>query len=151
MQTEQTPFRAFENAPTSFARCFNDECPLSAQCLRRFVGQNEQGQPAIGLCVYPFDATAANCPHFRDVAKVQMAWGFDPLFHDVLERHATALRRRLFSYCGTETAYYRYNRGDKHLTPAQQQDILAIFAEYGYDPATLAFAHYAAEYNFYDA
>ena len=77
-----------------------------------------------------------------------MAWGFEPLFYNVLERHAVALRRRLFNYCGTETAYYRYNRGDKHLTPAQQQDILDIFAEYGYDPATLSFAHYTDEYNF---
>jgi hypothetical protein len=33
---------------------------------------------------------------------------------------------------GSHTSYYRYHRGEKLLTPEQQQWILDLFAQYGY-------------------
>ncbi|MDY6033294.1 MAG: DUF6078 family protein, partial [Alloprevotella sp.] len=45
------------------------------------------------------------------------------------------------------TSYYRYQRGERLLTPEQQQWILKLFASKGYTDQLL-FEHYVESYDF---
>ena len=63
---------------------------------------------------------------------IHAAWGFNSLFEDVKHADYTPLRETIKNYLGSHTSYYRYHRGEKLLTPEQQQWILDLFAQYGY-------------------
>ncbi|MBR1732263.1 MAG: hypothetical protein IJ729_00770, partial [Alloprevotella sp.] len=82
---------------------------------------------------------------------VRTAWGFRSLFRDVLARHAPSLRSSLMGLLGSESTYYRYHRGERRLTPEQQQEVARIFRRYGYGDAAVTFDHYREEIDFSDA
>lgn len=140
----------YDKVPRFYARCFLDSCPRAAECMRYAVGQCAPEKAACGHCVFPQSLNAeGGCPYFRPKRVSRSAWGFKSLFRDVLARDSVSLRRALMDYFGSRSTYYRYNRGQQLLTPGQQQEVLAIFARFGYDPATLSFEHYVNEIAFF--
>ena len=133
----------YHEVPSGYARCFCDSCPRAAECLRHAVGSLAPARAAVGPCVFPQSATVpGGCPYFRPMRTQRMAWGFRYLFRDVLARDSATLRAKVMAYLGSRSTYYRCHSGQRLLTPRQQQDILALFAARGYDPATLTFDHY---------
>ena len=49
-------------------------------------------------------------------------------------------------YLGSRGTYYRYQSGERLLTPEQQQKILQLFTAKGYNG--LSFEHYVETYDF---
>ena len=140
----------YAKVPRFYARCFLDSCPRAAECMHYSVGQCAPDKPATGTCVFPQSMNAeGGCPYFRPKRVIRSAWGFNSLFRDVLARDSVSLRRELIRYFKSRSTYYRYNRGQQLLTPGQQQEVLDIFARFGYDPETLSFDHYIKEIAFF--
>ena len=54
---------------------------------------------------------------------------------------------RMKAYLGGHGTYYRYNRGEKLLTPEQQEWILRLFTRYGYSE-NLSFEGYCDVMDF---
>ena len=136
-----------EKVPATYARCFLSNCPLSDRCLRHLAGQHLLPNQQMGPAVYPTALNGDQCPMFREIRYIRAAYGFKTLFKDVKLKDSNPLREALYQYLGSITTYYRYQRGERMLTPEQQQWILTLFASKGYTDQ-LFFEHYVDTYDF---
>ena len=138
----------FKEVPTDYRLCFNADCPRREGCLRWVAGLKVPASLPCGPAVYPTALGAdGQCRFYQKAEPQRMAWGFSKLFHNVLARHVQGLRLGLVQYLGSKTAYYRYNRGDRLLTPVQQAWIIDYFRKAGY-AEEIGFDGYATTYDF---
>ena len=138
--TLQQPFN-FSDVPVSWLLCFCEGCPRHAECLRYAAGQYVPNDLTWGPSVYPVAWHQGSCQHFKPIRIIHAAYGFKQLFQEVKQKDYTPLREQMKAYLGGHGTYYRYNRGERLLTPEQQQWILNLFARYGYKE-NLAFDYY---------
>lgn len=145
-KTLQLPFD-FACVPPQWQLCFCEECPRHAECLRFLASQYAPDSLTWGPAIYPAAYKNGACPHFKEASVKRMAYGFKLLFKEVKQKDYTHLREQMKSYLGSHGAYYRYNRGEKLLTPEQQQWIINLFRTYGYTE-NLTFEQYREVYDF---
>lgn len=122
------------NVPSDYLYCFNVGCPRAKDCIRHFAAEHIDASVKVGSAVFPTALLGdGGCDRFKQKRIIKAAWGFAPLFADVKERDGSTLRSRLKSFLGGNGTYYRFNRGERLLTPEQQEWILSLFRQYGYD------------------
>lgn len=131
----------FDEVPRSWCFCFCEGCRKHDDCLRYQTGLLVPDSMTWGEAVFPTAHKKSDCPHFKPIRIIHAAYGFAPLFSNVKQKDYTPLREKLKAYLGGHGTYYRYNRGERLLTPEQQQSILNLFASYGYTEG-LSFEHY---------
>ena len=136
--------------PSTFPLCFNSSCPRKATCLRYVAGAQLPDTKLYALSVLP-RALQPNgtCPMYRDSTPIKGAYGFSTLFSNVRKKDVSNIRAKMMEILGSQTGYYRYNNGTRLLLPAQQEQILTLFREYGYQEH-LRFDHYCETYDFTD-
>lgn len=138
----------FSRLPASYKRCFLTNCPRRNECLRAKVTDHVAKGEKWGPAVYPAAlGEDGSCGFFRTGEPIVMAWGFGKLYYNTFGRDEKYLRSAIKAYLGSETSYYRVNRGEKLLTPEQQEHILHIFRKRGYTEG-VEFEHYVRTYNF---
>lgn len=143
----ETDFQ-FSDVPTGYQLCFNKECPHKETCLRWVAANKVPNTLKWGPAVYPTALEAdGKCPYFHKATPKRMAWGFGNLFYDVLQRDAKGIRIGLQEYLGGRSNFYRYARGEKMLSPEQQEWILDYFRKRGYTK-NLTFQNYYVTYDF---
>ena len=135
-----------EKVPATYARCFLSNCPRSDRCLRHLTGQHLLPNQQIGPAVYPTALNGDQCPMFREIRYIRAAYGFKTLLKEVKVTDGPALRKAIMDYLGSRGTYYRYQSGERLLTPEQQQKILQLFTAKGYNG--LSFEHYVETYDF---
>lgn len=119
--------------PVGYRYCFNTGCPRESTCMRHFAAEHVSPQTTVGRAVFPTALQAdGSCKEFKEKRVIRAAWGFTKLFRDVKERHASLLRGKIKAYLGGNGTYYRYQHGERLLTPEQQQWIFDLFRKYGY-------------------
>ena len=66
---------------------------------------------------------------------MSLVWaaGFSHLFDCVMKKDFTSMRKGLTSYLHGVKFYYEYKRGDRPLSPEQQQWIRKFVKSYGYE------------------
>ena len=101
-----------------------------------------------GNAVYPTAKKGSQCKLYKEIRVINGAYGFKSLFSEVKQKDYTPLRDQIKDYLGGHGTFYRYNSGDKLLTPEQQQWILNLFDSYGYKKEDLAFEHYKDAIDF---
>lgn len=139
----------FKDVPHGWQMCFNVECPRREDCLRWVAATKMPSTVKWGPAIYPTALEEdGKCRFFYRAEPRQMAWGFSKLFYNVLNRHAVSLRHYMKVYLNGHANYYRYNRGDKLLTPEQQAHILNLFRKMGYEKG-LEFDGYVTAYDFH--
>lgn len=122
-----------KNIPNDFRRCVVDGCPAVATCLRH-VAYDESTEADKSIWVInpksarPDEGTA--CPHYCSAAKVRMARGFKLALlsvpHGNVKRICDEISQH-FCQCN----YYHMRRGDRPMTPAEQQFIAEVLERYG--------------------
>lgn len=136
--------------PSSFPLCFNTSCPRIATCLRFTAGKELAGTKLYALSVLPHVLQAnGECTMYRNNAPIRGAYGFSTLFSNVKKKDVALIRKKVIEYLGSQSGYYRYNNGTRLLLPEQQEQILTIFREHGYQEH-LRFDHYCETYDFTD-
>ena len=143
--------RDFElkDVPRGYQLCFNAAWPMRETCLRWNAGTKVTPEKKWGPAIYPTALEAdGTCQFFHKMEPKRMAWGFDKLFYNVLVRDDQTLRKDLKLYLGGKTHFYRCNRGDRLLTPEQQQWIIERFQRAGYT-RDLEFDGYVTTYDFH--
>lgn len=133
--------------PYGFYRCFMSDCPKADTCAHFLAGRYIEEGVTAGLAVFPTARKGDKCVHYKQTRVIRVAYGFKTIFADVKKRDYTTLRQEVRQYLGSNTSYYRYNRGEKLLTPAQQKWIITLFRNYGYTE-NLRFDHYRDVYDF---
>ena len=136
-----------EQIPPSFERCFQSDCPQAATCARYLAGQHIPAGRVAGPAVYPTARQGDKCVKYKRTRIMHAAYGFKTIFAEVKKKDDTLLRNRIKAYLGGNTTYYRYHRGERLLTPEQQQWIVNLFRKYGYTE-NLGFDEYRDLYDF---
>lgn len=122
-----------EDVPVWFPVCINKECPRCGECLRYRCAQVLSPENETLFCVSPSQWESDDCRHFVGCEPVRMARGFMKLFDRVLTKHSTSLRLDLTALLHGPRIYYEYKRGERLLTPAEQEEMQRIVKHYGYD------------------
>ena len=141
MKNTQIQTFDFSEVPPSWPLCFCDECPRHDECLHFLAGQYAPDRLTWGPAVYPMACHNRTCPHFKETRVIRAAYGFKPLYRHVLHEDYQTLRGQIMAYLGSYRTYYRYNKGERKLTPEQQEHILGLVRRY-VDDDDLHFEHY---------
>jgi len=141
---EQNNLR-WEDVPQWWVSCFNKECAEAGRCLRFKTG----GLAPAGICqcVTPKALEDGGCRYFAPIQKVSYARGFTHIYDQVLKSDYTLLRKAMTKNLQGKTYYYQYMRGERRLSPEQQQLIRNLFAERGYAD-NVEFDAYEEDYVF---
>lgn len=130
MQRKQLEWK---NVPKDWAVCFNLGCALHETCLRWQAGLLIPEGLTIARCVTPRALTEDQCRHFASTEPVKYARGFSTIYDRVLKDDYTPLRKEMTAMLQGKRYYYEYKRGDRRLSPRQQESIRRLFAKYGYE------------------
>ena len=130
-QNEKTLFN-YADAPKSWYNCFNSACPKAGECMHFMTGKNVPADVTLGNAIYPNACKNGECRFFKQTRMMRGAYGFNSMLNDLKRKDEELLRGMITDYLGSNTTYYKFNRGEKLLTPEQQEWILALFRKYGY-------------------
>ena len=99
----------FSDMPSWYVLCTNGLCPLQGSCLRYQAGSR--------------------------VPETLVVWaaGFTHLYDCVMKKDYTSMRKGITSYLHGPKMYYEYMRGERSLSPEQQEWINNFVKSYGYD------------------
>lgn len=137
----------FNNVPASWALCFNDNCPLATQCLRRYAASQMPDNKTRVVTVAPQAGADGHCPWYVSTEPVRVAYGFSQLYRHVLYHDYAPMKRAITTLLRGHSNYYRYNNGELTLSPDEQQRIADIMADMGYHEPPV-FDHYRYELRF---
>ena len=114
------------------AYCFNNACQMTDRCFRFIAGKYKSPSQTKGNAVYPDALQDGKCEHFITPRIINAAWGFKSLYREVTSSDLASMRLKVTAFLGGKTAYYRYHRGEKLLSPEQKEAIANLFKEKGY-------------------
>jgi len=124
----------FSKVPSWYVLCTNSQCPQRDECLRYLAGTNAPEQLETGLCVMPKMLKDDGQCRWFDRRRVQVyASGFSRLYDRVLKADYTRMRKHITAYLHGAKTYYQYMRGERLLTPEQQQYISNYVKSCGYE------------------
>lgn len=122
----------FTKVPYQYAMCLNRECSKANTCLRLLTAQSVPEKIEYWVIISPkhLAAQQGNCPYYRSNVKVRYAKGFIRMLEDLPYKQMQTVISHLMSYFGRRT-YYRIRKGERLLTPSEQQRILNILKNCG--------------------
>jgi hypothetical protein len=121
-----------EKKPFGFIVCYNEDCSLKENCLRREVAELNQEEDDVLKVVNSAKFSGENCKFYLENKKVLMAYGMKKSFDKVLAKDIAEIRKTLNAYFGHGSYYVRRN-GEKAINPTEQAYIASVFAKYGYE------------------
>lgn len=133
----------YSKYPKTYLHCFIAECNKKETCAHYIASQHLRKDDVMGNAVFP-RALQSNdgCKYYKQLKTFTAAWGFDKLFENVKYKDMSAIRKAIKEYLGGNGTYSRYKRGERLLTPVQQNWIINLLKNYGYTE-NLQFDHYA--------
>lgn len=135
--------------PHGFAHCFNSDCPLGEDCLRRLAAIHVPAERLTLNCVCPsvYPKAGTDCPCRMNAEQVRLAWGWTGVYDELPHSKAVTLKRLLIAHF-THSGYYRIYRQERPLTPADREQVAAIFRRLGLQPPT--YSRYTMAYNWHE-
>lgn len=145
---KQTIVFDFKNVPDRWAICYNDNCLLAGKCLRRYAAKQAPEQlESTYVVTSNATNTGSSCRWFVTNEPIQTAYGFKHLYDNVRHKDYPYLKAAITAMLGGRSNYYRYNSGERSLSPSQQQAIAQLMASMGYTDAP-QFEHFRQELRF---
>lgn len=122
----------FLRVPYRYPMCLNRECPKADTCLRQLTEQSVPADIKHWFIISPKHLTALKdaCPHYRSSAKVRYAKGFIKILENLPYKQMQNIISRLTDYFNLRT-YYRVRKGERLLSPFEQQKVLNILRNCG--------------------
>jgi len=124
---------AFKEKAKSYLVCFTEGCPLHDQCLRWLVGRYADRRLPAFNAVNPLNPHngGEQCEMFRPSQRVVMKRGFTNMYHEMPGYVEHRIRRDLIAAFGRKQ-YFQMRKGDRLVTPDQQQTILVTCRHHGW-------------------
>lgn len=121
----------FRQIPFEYALCLNEQCPKADSCLRQLCVQNMPADKEYWNIVSPkrLAALKGDCPFFRSNRKVRYAKGFINMLDSLPYNKRKATISHLMGCFGQRT-YYRVRKGERQLSPDEQQTVLNIIRQH---------------------
>lgn len=122
----------YDEIPNWWAVCTNAACPKAEKCLRFLAFKSLPERVKKWPCILPNAYKDGGCDYFQKPERINLVQGFGDLYNKVCDRHARHIvRLRLTEYLGSKGTYYRYQHGERLLTPEQQQFIQQLARTFG--------------------
>lgn len=137
----------FPEVPNQYPMCLNRECNKADTCLRQLVEQNVPADIPYWNIISPKHLATQDgpCPYYRPATKVQFSKGFIRFLNTLPHKLLLTVTSQLTAHFGRRT-YFRIRKGERLLSPAEQQQLLAILKNCGVsDP--LEFDAYIESYD----
>ncbi|NDV64873.1 DUF6078 family protein [Bacteroides sp. 224] len=127
-----TPEINYSQAPHNYTICLKRECPQASTCLRQLM---EQSVPADIYCwaiISPkyLASLEGTCPYYRSSTKVRYAKGFIKLLEALPHKQMQIAISHLIGHFSRRT-YYRIRKGERLLSPTEQQKVMNILKNCG--------------------
>ena len=137
----------FSLVPYTFGLCDAEGCPRAATCLRRIALEHAPAKRVFLPIMNPnrLKAQDGACDYYRSDEKVRYARGFMCTINALTVRVADTFRYRMIGYMGRKN-YYLKRKGGINLSPADQQQVIAVAKELGVIRKDY-FDGYVEEYN----
>ena len=118
--------------PVNYTLCIKNDCPKAAMCLRYKATQMMQADVQTWSILSPtyLAQIEGECPHYRSAEKVQYARGFVQMMSSLMVKQANAMKDNIVTKFGMNM-YYRMRRGDRLITPTEQEAIYQILEQQG--------------------
>ncbi len=138
----------YSTVPSWYVHCTNGLCPLQSSCLRYIAASYIPESVETATCVMTKSQSGRNCRWYDKRTVVVYAAGFSHLYDRVMKIDYTTMRKTITSYLHGSKLYYEYMRGDRPLSPEQQQWIIDYVKSCGYD-WEVVFDRYYEGYTFH--
>lgn len=122
----------FSNVPLQYALCLNRQCPKATTCLRQLAEKSAPNTVEYWSIISPkhLSTIKDNCPYYRSATKVRFAKGFIGILENLPHKQMQTVISRLMSHF-SERTYYRIRKGERVLSPSEQQEVLRIIKRCG--------------------
>lgn len=133
--------------PHNYPVCLNCQCSQALTCLRRIVEQEIPDSVEFLVVINPKHQATLNgdCPYYRSNIKVRYAKGFINILENLPHKQMQDVISLLVSRFSQRT-YYRIRKGERLLSPYEQQEILNILKRCGIT-STQEFDAYVENYQ----
>ncbi|EGF59322.1 DUF6078 family protein [Bacteroides fluxus] len=117
----------FNQIPFDYPLCLNERCPQADGCLRQLSVESMPAEKDCWSIISPkrLATIKGDCPFFRSSRKVRYAKGFMNILDNLPYNQRRSIIVSLIAYFGQRT-YYRSRKGERLLTPDEQQAVLNI-------------------------
>lgn len=110
--------------PSSYPICEKADCLRASHCLHQIAyAPLRKQEPNLQLINPDFCEPGDSCPFYRSSAPVRYAYGFAHFQEEMLPRQYDKFCAILRDHYG-RTAFYDRRRGDKPLSPNEQELVL---------------------------
>lgn len=148
-----------QNIPQGYTYCFAGQgiCPKAESCLRAIAarvqmdeaeallkadtanaGSRCEVKPQVANAVTPMYVkqvmtNAGTCKYYRNNQPVRFAKGMTHLFEDLPMKQVHAIRLRVMRCFTSERMFYHCRKGEKLISPKEQQAIANVFKTAGFN------------------
>lgn len=122
----------FSEVPHQYTACLHQQCPQADTCLRRLVAICMPDDIADWSFIPPryLAAQQGSCPHYRPRKRVRYARGFIKTLNKLPHKQMQEIVYLLTHYFNRRT-YYRVRKGERPLSPSEQQGIRDLLKRHG--------------------
>lgn len=121
-----------EIIPVNYTLCIKSDCPKAAMCLHYKATQMIPADVMKWSILSPayLAQTEGECPLYRSAEKVLYARGFVRMMSAFTVKQAHALKDSIIATFGMNM-YYRMRRGERLITPTEQEAIYQMLEKQG--------------------
>lgn len=137
----------YSMVPTYYAQCQNDQCNKAEICLRYLA---HQAMPNTVASYHVVNANYVNgheseCSYYRSNTPEQFAKGFIQLLNRMPHKEMTLFQDKMIKHF-SKASYYRMRKGERLISPAEQQYILKLTGNSGHNIESL-FDEFVTNYS----
>ena len=127
---QDAPFN-YDEVPAYYIHCFAD-CPAANTCLHALAGGAANDD--VVSCYVPdrIPRCGTECPHYQDSSPVAYGCGLMNFIDSIPHGKMRTIVAGLHRIFGTERQYYRARKGERLITPEQQEKINALASRNGF-------------------
>ena len=131
MAQQKTP-QTIETVPTNYILCLKGDCPKAETGLHHVATQIMPAEVQKWSILSPayLAQIEGECPHYRSAEKVQYARGFVRMMSALTVNQAHVVKDNIVATFGMNM-YYRMRRGDRLITPTEQEAIYQMLEQQG--------------------
>ncbi|MDO5418833.1 MAG: DUF6078 family protein [Bacteroides sp.] len=120
--------------PGNYAHCIRRDCPLATNCLRAMAWEALPKEIISVSVLNPARTkTTTDCPFYRNAASVTYARGFTKMQQQMFPEQYFRFSNRLIASFG-RNPYFERRRGERPLSPKEQQTVRAALKYAGVSP-----------------
>ena len=129
---QQTNTQTNEKVPTNYTLCIKRDCPKAETCLHHVATQMMPAEVMKWSILSPayLAQTEGECPHYRSAEKVRYARGFVRMMSALTVKQAHVVKDSIVATFGMNM-YYRMRRGERLITPTEQEAIYQMLEQQG--------------------